>query len=270
VQALRVGDIAIATTPTETYAITGLKIKAASPLVKTMVIELANGGDGYIPPPEMHAWGGYNTWAARSAGLEVQAEPKITQAAIGLLETVSGAPRRPWHLGAGPATRAIADLQPAAHWRLNEFNGPLAADASPHGRAAAYLGGVAYSLGGPQSDRFCAAGEINRAPHFVEGRLAAQMPGLKQDYSIALWLWNGLPQWRPRRQRLGVFPRRRSRPERVRRAPRGRWLGPPALPGRQGRAGDRPNRRATLDLAAGRARARGGDGARLPQRRTGN
>ena len=28
VQALRVGDIAIATTPTETYALTGLKLKA--------------------------------------------------------------------------------------------------------------------------------------------------------------------------------------------------------------------------------------------------
>jgi hypothetical protein len=89
VQALRIGDIGIATTPNETYAITGLKIKAASPLPHNMVIELANGGDGYIPPPEMHAWGGYNTWAARSAGLEVMAEPKITQAAIGLLEEVS-------------------------------------------------------------------------------------------------------------------------------------------------------------------------------------
>ncbi len=193
VQALRVGDIGIATTPTETYAITGLKIKAASPLTKTMVIELANGGDGYIPPPEMHAWGGYNTWAARSAGLEVQAEPKITQAAIGLLETVSGTPRRSQELAAGPVTRAIADLQPVAHWRLNEFNGPLAADASPHGRAAAYLGGVAYALDGPQSDRFCAAGERNRAPHFVEGRLAAQLPALGPDYSLALWIWNGLP-----------------------------------------------------------------------------
>ncbi len=192
VQALRVGDIGIATTPTETYAITGLKIKAASPLLKTMVIELANGGDGYIPPPEMHAWGGYNTWAARSAGLEVQAEPKITQAAIGLLETVSGAQRRPWHLSAGPATRSIAELQPAAYWRLNEFQGPLAADASPHGRTAAYLGGVAYHLDGPLADRFC-AGEVNRAPHFVDGRLAAQLPGLKQDYSIALWIWNGMP-----------------------------------------------------------------------------
>jgi hypothetical protein len=95
VQALRVGDLAIATTPTETYAITGLRIKAASPLAQTMVIELANGGDGYVPPPEMHAWGGYNTWAARTAGLQVDAEPRIAEAAITLLEKVAGQPRRP-------------------------------------------------------------------------------------------------------------------------------------------------------------------------------
>ena len=44
VQALRIGDIGIATTPNETYAITGLKIKAASPLKHNIVIELANGG----------------------------------------------------------------------------------------------------------------------------------------------------------------------------------------------------------------------------------
>ncbi|MCX7827127.1 MAG: hypothetical protein N2689_16480, partial [Verrucomicrobiae bacterium] len=80
VQALRIGDIGVATTPCETYAVTGLKIKAASPLPHNMVIELANGGDGYIPPPEQHLFGGYNTWPARSAGLEVQAEPKIAEA----------------------------------------------------------------------------------------------------------------------------------------------------------------------------------------------
>jgi hypothetical protein len=72
-----------------------------------MVIELANGGDGYIPPPEMHLFGGYNTWAARSAGLEVMAEPKITQAAISLLETVSKAAQAV-ALSAGPAAKAIA------------------------------------------------------------------------------------------------------------------------------------------------------------------
>ena len=47
-----IGDVAITTTPNETYALTGLKLKAKSPLPKTMVIELANGADGYIPPPE--------------------------------------------------------------------------------------------------------------------------------------------------------------------------------------------------------------------------
>ncbi len=63
-QGLQIGDIGIATTPNETYAITGLKIKAASPLKYNIVIELANGGDGYIPPPEQHRFGGYNTWPA--------------------------------------------------------------------------------------------------------------------------------------------------------------------------------------------------------------
>jgi len=192
VQALRVGDIGIATMPNETYAITGLKIKAASPLPHTIVIELANGGDGYIPPPEMHAWGGYNTWAARSAGLEVMAEPKITQAAISQLEQVSQAPRKPYGLSAGPATKAIAGMKPLAWWRLNEFTGPLAADASNHHREATYDGGVAYYLEGPHSAQFC-AGEKNRAPHFVGGRLCADLSDLGENYSISLWLWNGMP-----------------------------------------------------------------------------
>jgi hypothetical protein len=192
VQALRIGDIGIATTPNETYAITGLKIKAASPLPNNMVIELANGGDGYIPPPEMHAWGGYNTWAARSAGLEVMAEPKITQAAVSLLEKVSTAPRKPYDLSAGPATKAIAGLKPAMWWRMNEFTGPLAKDESGHHRHAAYEGGVAYYLDGPHSAKFC-AGEVNRAPHFVSGRLCSEMSGIGTAHSVSLWLWNGMP-----------------------------------------------------------------------------
>ncbi|HSI62182.1 MAG TPA: LamG-like jellyroll fold domain-containing protein [Candidatus Saccharimonadia bacterium] len=192
VQALRIGDIGIATTPNETYAITGLKIKAASPLKHNMVIELANGGDGYIPPPEMHAWGGYNTWAARSAGLEVMAEPKITQAAIALLEEVSGAPRKPWKLGMGPASKAIAQMKPAMWWRLNEFSGPLAADESGNHHEATYEGGVAYYLDGPDAASFT-AGEVNRAPHFVGGRLCSEFSDVEADYSISLWLWNGMP-----------------------------------------------------------------------------
>ena len=193
VQALRIGEIGIATTPCETYAVTGLKIKAASPLPQTMVIELANGGDGYIPPPEQHPFGGYNTWAARSAGLEVMAEPKIAEAAIHLLEKVSGQPRREWKISDGTAVRAILDAKPAAYWRMNEFTGPHASDATGHGHDAAYEPGITYYLDGPRPADFCAGGAINRAPHFVGGRMRAQMDGLADHYSVSMWLWNGMP-----------------------------------------------------------------------------
>jgi hypothetical protein len=192
VQGLRLGDIGIATTPNETYAITGLKIKAASPLPHTMVIELANGGDGYIPPPEMHAWGGYNTWAARSAGLEVNAEPKIAGAAIAALERVADKPRAEWKLSDGAAAKAVLAMKPAAYWRLNEFTGPVAADASAHAHDAVYERDVAYYLEGPKSASFC-AGEVNRAPHLVGARIRSRLAGLGSQYSVSLWFWNGMP-----------------------------------------------------------------------------
>lgn len=193
VQALRIGDIGIATTPNETYAITGLKIKMASPLKHNMVIELANGGDGYIPPPEQHRFGGYNTWAARSAGLEVTAEPKIAEACIELLEKVSGQPRKEYRQSQGPAAQAIAATQPAAWWRLDEFAGPRAEDSSGHHLDALYEPDVTYYLEGPQSNTFCKAGETNRAAMFAGGRLQARIPELGNEYSISLWLWNGMP-----------------------------------------------------------------------------
>jgi hypothetical protein len=193
VQALRIGDIALATTPTETYAITGLKIKAASPLPQTIVFDLANGGDGYIPPPEQHLFGGYNTWAARSAGLEVMAEPKITESAISLLEEITGKPRREVSLSQGPAARTIAGLKPTAWWRRDEFNGPLAVDASGNNRDALYEREITYYLEGPRSDAFCGPGVKNRAPHLVGGRLAARLPELGDRYTLSLWCWNGMP-----------------------------------------------------------------------------
>jgi hypothetical protein len=193
VQALRIGDIGIATTPNETYAITGLKIKAASPLPHTMIIELANGGDGYIPPPEMHAWGGYNIWAARSAGLEVNAEPKITAAAIDLLEKVSGKTRHAWKLSDGEAAKAVLAMKPLAYWRLNEFTGPVAEDATAHGHHATYERDVAYYLEGPKSDRFCAKGAVNRAPHLVGARIRTRLERLGDHFTVSMWCWNGMP-----------------------------------------------------------------------------
>lgn len=193
VQALRLGDILIATTPCETYAVTGLKIKAASPLPHSMVIELANGGDGYIPPPDQHLLGGYNTWPARSAGLEILAEPKIAEAAIELAEQVSGKPRRDGALEMGPATRAILKARPFSFWRLNEFGGPVANDATGQGHHGVFEPPICYFLEGPRSSAFCSATELNRAPHFVGGRLRTQIGSMGDRYTIHLWAWNGMP-----------------------------------------------------------------------------
>lgn len=192
-QAIRIGEMAIATTPTETYALSGLKVKLQSPLARTMVIELANGGDGYIPPPEQHLLGGYNTWPARSAGLEVNAEPKIVETAIALLEQVADRPRRRYEAPRGPAAEAILTARPFAYWRLDEFAPHRAVDRSGHQRDAFYEPGVVFFLEGPRADAYSIGGEMNRAAHFAGGRLEARLPGLGEHYSIALWFWNGMP-----------------------------------------------------------------------------
>ena len=46
----------------------------------TMVIELANGYNGYLPTPQQHGWGGYETWRAKSSYLEVDASVKMIAA----------------------------------------------------------------------------------------------------------------------------------------------------------------------------------------------
>tara|TARA_Y100000588_G_scaffold366671_1_gene432642 strand:+ start:6601 stop:8697 length:2097 start_codon:yes stop_codon:yes gene_type:complete len=190
-QALRIGDMAITTTPNETYALTGLKLKARSPLSKTMVIELANGGDGYIPPPEQHFLGGYNTWAARSAGLEVQAEPKIVEACLRLLEKVAAKPRRIPLVSQGSAAKVIAELKPVHWWRMDEFEGPIAIDEQGN-RDGAYEDGVVFYLEGPISENFT-PGQVNRSAHFAGGRLRTRLPKLDKAYTVSLWFWNGMP-----------------------------------------------------------------------------
>jgi hypothetical protein len=125
--------------------------------------------------------------------LEVMAEPKIAEAAIGLLEQVSGKVRRDWKLSDGDAAKAILAAKPVAYWRMNEFTGPQAEDASGRDHDAVYEQEITYFLEGPRSAVFCSGGEVNRAPHFVGGRLRAQLDGLGDRYSVSLWIWNGMP-----------------------------------------------------------------------------
>jgi hypothetical protein len=88
-QAIRIGELGVVSSPCETFAATGLAIKKHSPLRPTFTIELANGYNGYLPTPEQHRLGGYETWRARSSYLEVDAATKIQTNLLELLQQVA-------------------------------------------------------------------------------------------------------------------------------------------------------------------------------------
>ena len=91
-QAIRIGDLAIVANPCETFVEIGLEVKKKSPLKHTFTIELANGYNGYLPTPEHHALGGYETWRARSSYLEVNASPAIMTTWVDLLSELAVEP----------------------------------------------------------------------------------------------------------------------------------------------------------------------------------
>ena len=191
-QALRIGDLGVAAFPNEVFAITGLKIKAQSPFETTMNIELANGSEGYIPPPEQHALGGYTTWPARTAGLEVEAEPRIVAALLTLLEQIAGKPRRAPILTHGPYARSVLASRPLAYWRLDDLQGLAPIDSSGHHRDARYVGAVAYYLPGPDAIGLSATKTLNHAVYLAGGRLEAQLDDVADISTVELWFWNGL------------------------------------------------------------------------------
>src|SRR5690606_9078403 len=86
IQTLRIGELAIAAIPAEVFVEIGLEIKEKSPFKPTFSISLANGYNGYLPTPEQHILGGYETWRARSSYMEENASIKITDTIFGLLE----------------------------------------------------------------------------------------------------------------------------------------------------------------------------------------
>lgn len=210
-QALRIGDLALTAIPNEVYALTGLRLKSQSPFPHTFNLSLANGAEGYIPPPEQHALGGYTTWPARTAGLEVEAEPRIVETLLALLEDLAQQPRRSAVEALGPYPQAILEHQPAAYWRLGDWTTHQALDSSPHARHARFDGPVALRLPGPDLPRPAdtppnarpltpnpfSGPDINNSVHFAGGHLIAENPLLKPPFTTILWFWNGLdPQAR--------------------------------------------------------------------------
>jgi len=86
-QSFRIGDLGIAAVPFETFTETGLEIKSKSPFKETFTIELANGSYGYLPTPEQHALGGYETWLGTSR-VETDASRKIVAKLLEQLQSI--------------------------------------------------------------------------------------------------------------------------------------------------------------------------------------
>lgn len=200
VQAIRIGDLSIATLPNEVYAITGLKLREASPFRMHFNIELANGAEGYIPPPEQHELGGYTTWPARTAGLEVETEPRMVATLSGAIAQLAGKPSRESQAPEGAYAEALRETQPLAHFRCNDLSGDVH---NEHGASARLVGGHALGLPGAGSglgygeesalraSAFSGARGVNRAIHLAGGHLetSALEPGTQA--SIAFWFWLG-------------------------------------------------------------------------------
>jgi len=74
-QIIKIGDLRVSAIPAEVFVEIGLGLKQRHP--QTFTVSLANAYHGYLPTPEQHALGGYETWRARSSCLEVDASTKI-------------------------------------------------------------------------------------------------------------------------------------------------------------------------------------------------
>ena len=85
IQAFKIGDLGVGGVPFEVFSETGVEIKEKSPFKKTFTIELANGYFGYLPPPEQHELGGYETWYNTNK-VEKQASVKIVSKLMNMFQ----------------------------------------------------------------------------------------------------------------------------------------------------------------------------------------
>jgi hypothetical protein len=193
-EVVRIGTLAMVGIPCEVYAITGLRIRSASPFDYTFTVMLANGWDGYLPPPEQMVMGGYTTWLARSSCLEAEAEPKIRARVMQLLETAAGGYRRAEARPAPPAyAAAVLASKPARYWRLDDLEGPEALDAIEGKGCGRFSTPTAYGMPGPQAPDFPGFEPGNRAPHFVGQPLRAEIGQLGPAWTVELWFYNCMP-----------------------------------------------------------------------------
>ena len=87
-QALRIGDLGVCAIPFEAFVEIGLELKRRSPFPRTMVIGIANDKAGYLPTPEQHKLGGYETWLGTSR-VHPEASVIVTDSLLEMLEELA-------------------------------------------------------------------------------------------------------------------------------------------------------------------------------------
>ena len=203
-QAIRIGDLSIATLPNEVYAITGLRLREWSPFKTHFNIELANGAEGYIPPLHQHKLGGYTTWLARTAGLAEDSEGMMVLVLADVFHSLSGTRRPPLisHEN-GDYAQAVLNTSPVQYHRMEGSSQSQLTEpgvkwqnslVARYGYAA-YLPGPGSQLGyGNEStlkpSAFSGPKQINRCVHLAGGSFATASY-LQDQASIALWFWLG-------------------------------------------------------------------------------
>lgn len=90
-QVLKIGSLSISAIPFETFVEIGLELKSRTPFSQTFTVELANGWYGYLPTPEQHARGGYETWLGTNY-VQEDASPKIVDALLKMSNDLMQAP----------------------------------------------------------------------------------------------------------------------------------------------------------------------------------
>ncbi len=89
IQALRLGRVGLVGIPNEVFTELGQLIQAHSPLPHTLVVELANGCEGYLATTRAFAEGGYEIMLARSSKLAPETGEAVVAKAVEMLGVVS-------------------------------------------------------------------------------------------------------------------------------------------------------------------------------------
>lgn len=182
-QTFSVGSLAITMMPNEVYAITGLKIKKQSPFEYTFNIELANGAEGYIPPPEQHMLGGYTTWPTRTAGLNEESEPIIVEHIVSMLEHMAENGRKSIEPNPSAKRRTQMNNKPLAYWPMDDLSISKTQDLTNR-FSTEYQGAVALHLRGEPS-----FGKDNKSVYFAGGYCEVDLDKPLSEWTWSTYLW---------------------------------------------------------------------------------